>query len=195
MNNTTLIETLIADTVQKFEEDLCREVAKAYDEGEIIAGVEVEIELETDNLEDVIDDAVQKLRKEMSFVDTIFDEDRAEELRKGLEDALKKNLRKDLLPNAKTLEALRNGILVHPTPKEPMVDDGKEYRPYTPPVNNAGTKALERLISQLQEHGAPAEFFVGKSGEDIMEGLATLLKMHTEAVNLARKFSAKAADI
>ena len=52
-------------------------------------------------------------------------------------------------------------------------------------------QALERVILRLQECGAPAEFFVGKSDDEIMEGLATLLKMTMEAVNLARKIRRK----
>lgn len=191
MNNITPIEELITDTVRKFEKDLCRAVAKAYDEDEIITDVEVNITLETASPEDVIEDAVQNFREKMRVMDKIFGEGSAQEMSEELEDMLQKDLRKDLIPNNKTLEALRKGMLAHPMPKEPMVGDGKEYRPYTPPVNNARTKALEHLITQLQGRGAPAEFFVGKSGEEIMEGLATLLKMHMEAVKLARKILRK----
>lgn len=191
MNNITPIEALITDTVRKFKGDLCRAVAKAYDEDEIITDVEVNITLETASPEDVIEDAVQNFREKMRVLDKIFGEGSAQEMSEELEDMLQKDLRKDLIPNSKTLEALRKGMLAHPMPKEPMVDDGKEYRPYTPPVNNARTKALERVILRLQECGAPAEFFVGKSDDEIMEGLATLLKMHMEAVNLARKILRK----
>lgn len=192
MNNITPIEALITDTVQKFETDLCRAVAKVYDEDEIITDVEVNITLETANPEDVIEDAVQNFREKMRVLDKIFGEGSAQEMSEELEDMLQKDLRKDLIPNDKTLEALRKGMLVHPMPKEPMVDDGKESRPYMPPVvKNARTKALECLIMRLIAYGAPAEFFTGKSEKEIMEGLATLLKMHMEAVNLARKILRK----
>lgn len=64
------------------------------------------------------------------------------------------------------------------------------------PIEALITDTVQKFETDLcravaKAYGAPAEFFTGKSEKEIMEGLATLLKMHMEAVNLARKILRK----
>ena len=97
--------------------------------------------------------------------------------------------------DAKTVAALRRGVLEHGIPDEPMVDDGEELRPcrHGGPLNGRG-KAFERLIRDLEAAGAPADFFRGKCYQEVLRDIADVLQIEKLANEAARMVSGIAAD-
>ena len=103
-------------------------------------------------------------------------------------DRMRQQLREDLIPNEKTLAALRKGVLEHGIPDGLMIDDGEKVRPCWRggPMNSRG-KMVERLMRDLEAAGALVEVFNGKSGAEIMDELVKLLKMYSVSLEIAKE--------
>ena len=101
---------------------------------------------------------------------------------------MRRQLREDLIPNEKTLAALRKGVLEHGIPDGLMIDDGEKVRPCRRggPMNSRG-KMVERLMRDLESAGAPVEVFNGKSGAEIMDELVKILKMYNSSLKMAKE--------
>ena len=184
----TGVEKSIHAAVETFQKNLCREMAKRLDEGRLIIDMETEVSFTTANVDEFIEEQIQELCGTLKPMEETLGADTAQETADEFADRMRRQLREDLIPNEKTLAALRKGVLEHGIPDGLMIDDGEKVRPCRcgGPMNSRG-KIAERLMRDLEAAGAPVEVFNGKSGAEILDELVKILKMYNSSLKMAKE--------
>jgi hypothetical protein len=178
----TGVEKSIHAAVETFQKNLCREMAKRLDEGKLILDMETEVSFTTANVDEFIEEQIQELCGTLKLMEETLGADTAQKTEDEFAERMRRQLREDLIPNEKTLAALRKGVLEHGIPDGLMIDDGEKVRP----MNSRG-KMVERLMRDLEAAGAPVEVFNGKSGAEIMDELVKILKMYNSSLKMAKE--------
>lgn len=191
----TGVEKSIHAAVETFQKNLCREMAKRLDEGKLILDMETEVSFTTANVDEFIEEQIQELCGTLKPMEEPLGADTAQKTADEFAVRMRRQLREDLIPNEKTLAALRKGVLEHSIPDGLMIDDGEELRPcwHGGPLNGRG-KAFERLMRDLEAAGAPADFFRGKCYQDVLRDIADVLQIEKLANEAARMVAGIAAD-
>ena len=194
-NKLTGVEKSIHAAVETFQKNLCREMAKRLDEGRLIIDMETEVSFTTANVDEFIEEQIQELCGTLKPMEETLGADTAQETADEFADRMRRQLREDLIPNEKTLAALRKGVLEHGIPDGLMIDDGEKVRPCRcgGPMNSRG-KMAERLMRDLEAAGAPADFFRGKCYQDVLRDIADVLQIEKLANEAARMVAGIAAD-
>lgn len=174
--------------METFQKNLCREMAKRLDEGRLIIDMETEVSFTTADVDEFIEEQIQELCVTLQPMEETLGADTAQKTADEFADRMRRQLREDLIPNEKTLAALRKGVLEHGIPDGLMIDDGEKVRPCWRggPMNSRG-KMVERLMRDLEAAGAPVEVFEGKSGAEIIDELVKLLKMYSVSLEIAKE--------
>ena len=124
----TGVEKSIHAAVETFQKNLCREMAKRLDEGRLIIVMETEVSFTTANVDEFIEEQIQELCGTLKPMEETLGADTAQETADEFADRMRRQLREDLIPNEKTLAALRRGCLAHGMPNHnAYVDNGREY--------------------------------------------------------------------
>ena len=194
-NKLTGVEKSIHAAVETFQKNLCREMAKRLDEGRLILDMETEVSFTTANVDEFIEEQIQELCGTLKPMEEPLGADTAQKTADEFAVRMRRQLREDLIPNEKTLAALRKGVLEHSIPDGLMIDDGEELRPcwHGGPLNGRG-KAFERLVLDLKAAGAPDEFFEGKCHQEVLRDIADVLQIEKLANEAAQMISGIAAD-
>ena len=182
----TGVEKSIHAAVETFQKNLCREMAKRLDEGKLILDMETEVSFTTANVDEFIEEQIQELYGTLKPMEETLGADTAQKTEDEFAERMRRQLREDLIPNEKTLAALRKGVLEHGIPDGLMI--GEKVRPCRcgGPMNSRG-KIAERLMRDLEAAGAPVEVFNGKSGAEILDELVKILKMYNSSLKMAKE--------
>ena len=191
----TGVEKSIHAAVETFQKNLCREMAKRLDEGKLILDMETEVSFTTANVDEFIEEQIQELCGTLKLMEETLGADTAQKTEDEFAERMRRQLREDLIPNEKTLAALRKGVLEHGIPDGLMIDDGEKVRPCWRggPMNSRG-KMVERLMRDLEAAGAPADFFRGKCYQEVLRDIADVLQIEKLANEAAQMISGIAAD-
>ena len=144
----TGVEKSIHAAVETFQKNLCREMAKRLDEGRLIIDMETKVSFTTADVDEFIEEQIQELCVTLQPMEETLGADTAQKTADEFADRMRRQLREDLIPNEKTLAALRKGVLEHGIPDGLMIDDGEKVRPCWRggPMNSRG-KMVERLMA------------------------------------------------